>query len=72
MQPFVLRVDVQSPLSGDTGSFGRDYDEGEDKTLQTTFHVYTGKDAADFEQQVLVEILQHVGKGQKHRIVLYG
>lgn len=72
MQPFVLRVDVQSPLSGDTGSFGRDYDEGEDKTFQTTFHVYAGKGTSDLGQQILIEILQHVGKGQRHRIVLYG
>ena len=62
MQPSVLRVDVQSPLSGDTDPFRRDNNEGEDKALQATFHVYTGEIFADLGQQVLVKILQHGGK----------
>ena len=47
MQPSVLSVDIQSPLPGDTDPFRRDNNEGEDKALQATFHVYTGKDCAD-------------------------
>ncbi len=43
VQPSVLRVDVQSPLSGDTDPFRQDNNEGEDKALQATFHVYTGE-----------------------------
>ena len=73
VQPSDFRVDIQSPLSCDTDSFRRDDDKGKDKALQTAFHVYAGKDAADFEQQVLVEILHHDGcKEQEHRIVLHG
>lgn len=72
VQPSDFRVDIQSPLSCDTDSFRRDDDKGKDKALQTAFHVYAGKDAADFEQQVLVEILHHGCKEQEHRIVLHG
>ena len=51
VQSSVLRVDVQSPLSGDTDPFRRDNDEGEDKALQSTFHVDTGEDVADLGVQ---------------------
>lgn len=47
VQPSVLCVDVQRPLPGDTGPFSRNNNEGKDKALQATFHVYTGKDCAD-------------------------
>ena len=47
VQPSVLSVDIQSPLPGDTDPFSRNNNEGEDKALQATFHVYTGKDCAD-------------------------
>ena len=47
VQPSVLRVDVQSPLSSDTDPFRRDSNEGEDKALQATFHVYTEENFAD-------------------------
>ena len=47
VQPSVLRVDVQSPLSGDTDPFRRDNNEGEDKALQATFHVFIGGNRAD-------------------------
>ena len=40
-------VDIQSPLPGDTDPFSRNNNEGEDKALKATFHVYTGKDCAD-------------------------
>ena len=72
MQPSVLRVDVQSPLSGDTDPFRRDNNEGEDKALQATFHVHTGENFADLGQQVLVKILQHGGKEKENRVVLHG
>ena len=72
MQSSVLRVDVQSPLSGDTDPFRRDNNEGEDKALQATFHVYTGENFADLGQQVLVKILQHGGKEKANRVVLHG
>ena len=52
VQPSVLRVDVQSPLSGDTDPFRRDNNEGEDKVLQATFHVYTGENFEDLEVPV--------------------
>ena len=69
MQPSVFRVDIQSPLPGDTDPFRRNDDEGKDKSLQAAFHVYTGKDAADLGQQVLIEILQHGGEEQKYRVI---
>ena len=72
MQPSVHRVDVQSPLSGDTDPFRRDNNEGEDKALQATFHVYSGENFADLGQQVLVKILQHGGKKKENRVVLNG
>ena len=72
VQPSVLRVDIQHPLSGDTNPFRRDNNEGEDKALQATFHVYTGENFADLGQQVLVKILQHGGKEKENRIVLHG
>ena len=72
VQPSVLRVDVQSPLSGDTYPFRRDNNEGEDKALQATFHVYTEENYADLGQQVLVKILQHGGKEKENRVVLNG
>ena len=72
VQPSVLRVDVQSPLSGDTDPFRRDNNEGEDKALQATFHVHTGENFADLGQQVLVKILQHGGKEKENRVVLHG
>ena len=52
VQPSVLRVDVQSLLFGDTDPFRRDNNEGEDKALQATFHVYTGENFADLEVPV--------------------
>ena len=72
VQPSVLRVDVQSPLPGDTAPFRRDNNECEDKALQATFHVYTGENFADLGQQELVKILQHGGKEKENRIVLHG
>ena len=72
VQPSVLRVDVQRPLSGDTDPFRRDNNEGEDKALQATFHVYTGENFADLGQQVLVKILQHGGKEKENSVVLHG
>ena len=47
VQPSVLRVDVQSPLSGDTDTFHGKNNEGEDKALQATFHVFIGENRAD-------------------------
>ena len=47
VQPSVLRVDVQNPLSGDTDTFQRSNNEGEDKALQATFHVFIGRNSAD-------------------------
>ena len=72
VQPSVLRVDVQNPLSGDTNPFRRDNNGGEDKALQATFHVYTGENFAVLGQQVLVKILQHGGKKKENRVVLNG
>ena len=72
VQPSVLRVDVQHPLSGDTDPFRRDNNEGEDKALQVTFLVCTGENFADLGQQVLVKILQHGGKEKENRVVLHG
>ena len=50
VQPSLLRVDVQSSLSGDTDPFRRDNNEGEDKALQATFPVYPGEIFADLGQ----------------------
>ena len=47
VKPSVLRVDVQSPLSGDTDTFHGNNNEGEDKALQATFHVFIGENRAD-------------------------
>ena len=72
VQPSVLRVDVQNPLSDDTDPFRRDNKEGEDKARQATFHVYTGENFADLGRQVLLKILQHGGKKKENRVVLHG
>ena len=47
VQPSVLCVDVQNPLSGDTDTFHGSNNEGEDKALQATFHVFIGGNRAD-------------------------
>lgn len=62
MQPSVLRVDIQRPLSGDLNPFSRDNNEGKYKALQPTFHVNAGEDAAGFSLQVLAEVFQYGGK----------
>ncbi len=72
VQPSVLRVDVQNPLSGGMDPFRRDNNKGKDKALQATFHVYTGENFADLGQQVLVKILQHGGKKKGNRVILHG
>ena len=72
VQPPVLRVDVQYPLPGDKDPFGRDDDEGEDEPLQAAPHVHAREDAADLGQQIQVEVLQHGGEEQEHRVVLHG
>ena len=45
--------------------------ECKDKVLEPALHVNAGEDVADLARQVQVEVLQHGGKEQKHRIVLH-
>ena len=71
MQPSVLRIDVQYPLPGNAHPFRRHGDEREDKALEPALHVNAGEDAADLAQQVQVEVLQHGGEEQEHRVVLH-
>lgn len=69
MQPPVLRVDVQYPLPGNAHPFRRHGDEREDKALEPALHVNAGEDAAGLARQVQVEVLQHGGEEQEHRVV---
>lgn len=71
MQPPVLRIDVQYPLPGNAHPFRRHGDEREDKALEPALHVNAGEDSADLAQQVQVEVLQHGGEEQEHRVVLH-
>ena len=71
VQPPVLRIDVQRPLPGHADPFGWDDDECKDETLQPAFHVKAWEHAADFGQEILVEVLQHGGEEQEHGIVLH-
>ena len=43
VQLSVFRIDIQRPLSGDTYPFRRNNNEGKDKALQATLHVYAGE-----------------------------
>ena len=52
VQPSVLRVDVQNPLPGDTNPFHGSNNEGEDKALQATFHVFIGENRADLANRI--------------------
>jgi len=52
VQPSVRRVDVQNPLSGDTDTFHGNNNEGEDKALQATFHVFIGENRADLANRI--------------------
>ena len=70
MQPPVLRIDVQYPLPGNAHPFRRHGDEREDKALEPALHVNAWEEAADLAQQVQVEVLQHGGEEQEHRVVV--
>ena len=71
MQPPVLRIDVQYPLPGNAHPFRLHGDEREDKALEAALHVNAWEEAADLAQQVQVEVLQHGGEEQEHRVVLH-
>ena len=68
MQSSVLRVDILRPLSGDLNPFYQYGNEGKDEVFQPAFHVNAWEDAANFSQQVLVEIGIFV---MLSRIVIY-
>ena len=70
MQPPVLRIDVQYPLPGNAHPFRLHGDEREDKALEAALHVNAWEEAADLAQQVQVEVLQHGGEEQEHRVVV--